>query len=113
MDGKNNHKEQIDRILISGKAYCDPDFSAAKLAELIGVTVFQLSRILRKEYGTSYPHIVHTHRILDAKRHLKDKRYAPYSIDDIGALVGFKNRQSFFAAFKKATGTTPEKFRQM
>ena len=46
-------------------------------------------------------------------RHLKDKRFAPYSIDDIGLMVGFRNRQSFFSAFKKVSGTTPEKYRLM
>ena len=59
----------------------------------------------------SYSDIVHTYRIQDAVRYLKDRRFALYSMDDIGTMVGFRNRQSFFAAFKKATGTTPDKFR--
>lgn len=112
MDKLETHKERIDAILIRGKGYLAPDFSAQQLAEEMGISAFALSRLLKTIYGMSYSDIVHTYRIQDAMRHLKDKRFAPYSIDDIGAMVGFKNRQSFFSAFKKATGTTPEKFRQ-
>ena len=112
MDKLETYKERIDAILIREKGYLVPDFSAQQLAERMGMSRFQLSRILKAEFGMSYSEIVHTYRIQDAMHHLKDKRLAPYSIDDIGAMVGVKNRQSFFSAFKKATGTTPEKFRQ-
>ncbi len=111
MEGQDIYKERIDRILIQGKGYCDPSFSAAQLAEMSGLSPSQLSRLLKAEYGMSYSELVHLHRIHDAMRHLRNKRFAPYSIDDIGAMVGFKNRQSFFTAFKKVAGSTPEKFR--
>ena len=113
MNKQDSYKERIDAILIKGKGYLEPDFSAQQLAEQLGVSAFALSRMLKAIYGKSYSDIVHTYRVQEAKRHLKDKRYAPYSIDDIGAMVGFKNRQSFFTAFKKVTGMTPEKFRRM
>ena len=111
MEGQDNYKEWIDSILIQGKGYCDPTFSATRLAEKLGLSPFQLSRILKAEYGMSYSELVHLYRIHDAMRHLRNKRFAPYSIDDIGAMVGFNNRQSFFSAFKKVAGSTPEKFR--
>lgn len=112
MDKKDSHKGKIDAILIKGKRYCDPDFSAKQLSEELGVSASQLSRILKNEYGMTYTDIVHYQRVQDAIRHLRDQRFAPYSIDDIGRLVGFKNRQSFFTAFKKVSGTTPERIRQ-
>ena len=113
MEKLETYKESIDAILIKGKGYLAPDFSAQQLAERLGLSAFTLSRLLKAIYGVSYSDIVHAHRIQDATRHLKDKRFAPYSVDDIGMMVGFKNRQSFFTAFKKLTGMTPDKFRQM
>lgn len=113
MEKLETYKESIDAILIKGKGYLVPDFSAQQLAEQLGISIFSLSRMLKAIYGKSYSDIVHAHRIQDATRHLKDKRFAPYSVDDIGMMVGFKNRQSFFTAFKKLTGMTPDKFRQM
>lgn len=113
MEKRDLYKESIETILIKEKRYLVPDFSARKLAEQIGISAFALSRFLKTAYGKSYTDFVHTYRIQDAMRHLKNKRFNPYSIDDIGVMVGFKNRQSFFSAFKKVTGTTPEKFRSM
>ncbi|MBR1666654.1 MAG: AraC family transcriptional regulator [Bacteroidaceae bacterium] len=111
MENWDCYKESIDHILIKEKRYRDPNFSAQRLAEMLGVSAFKLSRILKAVYGLSYAEIVHTYRIQDAQHHLKDRRLAPYSINDICAMVGFKNRQSFFDAFKKATGTTPDRYR--
>ena len=113
MEKLETYKESIDAILIKGQGYLVPDFSAQQLAEQLGISIFSLSRLLKAIYGKSYSDIVHARRIQDATRHLKDKRFAPYSVDDIGMMVGFKNRQSFFTAFKKLTGMTPDKFRQM
>ena len=106
-------KGQIDDILIRNKKYRDPRFSAGKLAEMLGVSGWTLSRIVRKEYGMRYAELVHGCRIKEAMRHLRDKRFAAYSVDDIGAMVGFGNRQSFFSAFKQIAGMTPEKYRMM
>lgn len=110
--GKDNPAGDIKRLLVKRRLYQDPHFSAQQLAEMMGISAFKLSRIIRTELGTTYTNIVHSLRVENAMRHLKDKRFAPYSIDDIGKMVGFNNRQSFFTAFKKITGTTPERFRQ-
>lgn len=106
-------KGQIDEILIRGKKYRDPRFSAGDLAEMLGVSRWHLSRIVRMEYGMGYVEVVHGYRVKDAMRHLRDKRFEVYSVDDIGEMVGFGNRQSFFSAFKKIVGMTPEKYRMM
>ena len=43
---------------------------------------------------------------------LVDKRYADKIIEDIASMVGFANRQSFYAAFYKNMGETPNNFRK-
>ena len=58
MDKANTYKDLIEEILIRGKRYRDPDFSARKLAEALGVSSFQLSRIIKATYGISYADIV-------------------------------------------------------
>ena len=117
MDAASNEKaklaEEIKRLLVKEKRYRDPDFSAKQLAEMMGISTFKLSRIIRTELGMAYADLVHTHRIQEATKLLADKRYTPYMVDDIGKMVGFNNRQSFFAAFKRLTGTTPERYRRM
>ncbi|NLV53124.1 MAG: AraC family transcriptional regulator [Bacteroidales bacterium] len=111
MKHQEQYKEKIDQILIREKRYRDPEFSAKELSEMLGISVFQLSRLVRSAYDKSYSNLVHEYRIQDAMRMLRDKRYDPYTVDDIGFSVGFGNRQSFYNAFNKAAGTTPSLYR--
>ena len=43
---------------------------------------------------------------------LIDKRYANKNIEEISVMVGFSNRQSFYAAFYKNVGETPNGYRK-
>ena len=47
------------------------------------------------------------YRIKDAKHLLVDKRYADKNVEEISSMVGLSNRQSFYAAFYKNVGETP------
>ena len=107
-----NMKKDIETLLIKSRKYRDPDYSATRLAEDLGVEGYKLSRIIKKEYGSSYSDIVLSLRVADAKRHLANPKKAGMTVDEIGILVGFKNRVSFFIAFRKFTGETPEEYRR-
>lgn len=106
-----DYKKQIIEIVINKKKYRDQDFSAHDLAEMLGISIFQLSRVLKRELSMSYTDLVHQARIKDAQKYLVSKRGRKLTIDDIGVMVGFNNRQSFFAAFKKWVEMTPEQYR--
>lgn len=105
-------KKDIETLLIKSHKYRDPDYSATRLAEDLGVENYKLSRILKTEYGSSYSDIVLSLRVADAKRHLVNPNKADMTVDEIGVLVGFKNRVSFFLAFKRFTGLSPEEYRR-
>ena len=48
----------------------------------------------------------------DALHLLTDKRYADKNVEEISTMVGFANRQSFYAAFYKNVGETPNGYRK-
>jgi AraC-like DNA-binding protein len=43
---------------------------------------------------------------------MTDKRYKGLNMQDISAMVGFSNRQSFYSAFYKVNGITPLTYRK-
>lgn len=104
-------KNRIIHIIVSQRKYRDPDYNATRLAAELGVSPSALSRLLKKEFGKSYTGMIYELRVHDAIRFLTGKQKRRYSIDDIGVLVGFSNRTSFYEAFRKLTGTTPEQYR--
>ncbi len=100
-------KTRIDAIIVKKRKYRDPDFSASKLAEELGVSVFQLSRIFKKVYGKPYSDIVLPLRLKLAKKYMLSSSKARYTVEEIGLSVGFMNKWSFFQAFRKYEGMTP------
>ncbi len=105
-------KDTITEIVISQKNYRNPDFSESILAEMLGVSIFRMSRIIKAEFGASYADIVLSNRVEDVKKMLKMKRFKTYTVEDIGVIAGFRNKQSLFEAFKKYAHTTPGKYRR-
>ena len=56
--------------------------------------------------------LVNEYRIKDALRLLADKKHAEKNVEEISAMVGFANRQSFYAAFYRIIGETPNGYRK-
>ncbi len=108
---RKTYKSAIKNILFTQHKYRDPDYSAARLAQDLGIDPRVLSGILTYELGKSYATLVNEQRIKMAKRLFADKSNRHLLVDDVAVMVGFRNRQSFFVAFRKYTGTTPNNWR--
>ncbi|MCM1313203.1 MAG: helix-turn-helix domain-containing protein [Bacteroides sp.] len=111
-DEEHDLAEKVRYIIVRKYRYRDVDYSASALARDLDVTPARLSGILKRHFGENYSSLVNRCRVRDAKRYLLDSRKSAYTVDDIAVMVGFSNRQSFFSAFKRFTGTTPDKWRK-
>ncbi len=79
------------------------------LASLTGLSPSYLSRLIKKEMGTSLMDLIASYRIEESKYLLSNTRY---SILRIAEMVGFTYQNHFSMCFKKYTGITPTRFRQ-
>ena len=59
----------------------------------------------------NYTSFVNKFRIDEAMTLLVDKRYRDLNMEDISDMVGFANRQSFYASFYKINGITPREYK--
>lgn len=84
------------------------DVYATDLADLLNISIRQLSRIMYKYYGLTFKDKLAQIRIFAAKDLLKDKKM---TISRIAEAVGYNNTKYFTDAFKKATGETPLQYR--
>lgn len=105
--------DQILKIVIVDKKYKDPEYSANQLAKDLNTNPRYLSAIINSRFGDNYACLVNEFRIRDAQYMLTDKRFRDLTMEEIGDMVGFANRQSFYAAFFKYRGMSPRKYRQV
>ena len=103
--------EKILHIFVVQKKYKDPDYSAKKMAEELSTNTRYISTVVNIRFGQNYSSLVNEYRIKDAQYLLVDKRYMDKTMEEISAMVGFANRQSFYAAFYKLNGITPRSYR--
>ena len=84
-------KEKILNIILIQQRYKDKNYSAKQLAEDLGTNTRYISA--------------------EAMALLVDKRYQELNMEEISDMVGFANRQSFYASFYRINGVTPRDYR--
>lgn len=104
--------EKILNIIIIEKRYRNKDFSAKELAKELGTNTRYISAVINSRFNTNFSCLVNEYRIKEAQHKLTDKRFQEMTIEDIGNLVGFANRQSFYASFYRVMGETPNNYRR-
>ncbi len=104
--------DKILDVVVMQKKYRDPDFSAKELAKELDTNTRYLSAVINARFGKNYSCLLNEYRVKDAIHYLTDKRFADRNVEEISAMVGFANRQSFYAAFYKNMGETPNAYRK-
>ena len=104
-------KEKILEIILIQKKYKDKDYSAKKLAEELGTNTRYISAVVNVRFHMNYTSFVNKYRIEEAMTLLVDRRFKDLNMEDISDMVGFSNRQSFYASFFKLNGCTPRDYK--
>ena len=86
------------------------DIGLVDVSREVGLCKKQISRIVQKEYGCSFPELVTRHRMSAACMLL---RHTTLHIYEIAENVGYCNHENYFCAlFKKKYGITPTQYRK-
>ena len=104
-------KEKILNIIVMQKKYKDKDYSAKKLAEDLGTNTRYVSAVVNVRFHMNYTSFINKYRIEEAMSILVDKRYQDLRMEEVSDMVGFANRQSFYASFYKQMKMTPREYR--
>ena len=89
----------------------DPTLSARRIADAIGLSERQLSRVFA-ERGTSVPRFVARCRVEMAGRMLRMPSYAEQSVESIGLRCGFSSAPQFSRVFREQAGMSPSEARR-
>jgi len=104
-------KEKILNIIVMQKKYKDKNYSAKRLAEDLGTNTRYISAVVNVRFHMNYTSFINKFRIEEAMAILVDKRYQDLRMEEVSDMVGFANRQSFYASFFKIMKMTPREYR--
>ncbi len=111
-DRKKEFAQRVTRIMNEDRPYLNQDVRLIDLAHKANLTEHVVSQVLNDSFGMNFFEFINSHRIERAKELLLDNGYMHYTIDAISQEVGFKSKSSFYEAFKRFAGTTPNNFKK-
>jgi len=104
-------RKVVSKLMIEQK-YRDPNYSAKRLADEIGVNSRHISAVINMRFQVNYSQLVGGMRIQEARYMLQDGNFNDMTMEDIATNAGFTTRQSFYATFYRVCGMTPKDYRQ-
>ncbi len=104
-DKTDNHKRIIEFIK---ENYSDCNFYMTTLVEEFGLSDRTISKIIKESVNMTFSEYVETLRLQKALRLLDESEY---SIRQIIGMCGFSAENTFFNAFKRKFGITPNSYR--
>ena len=102
-------KNRIEDALIKDKLYRNNELGLGELSEYIQQDRYKVSEVINTYYCKNFYALLNSCRIKEAKFLLMTNRML--SVKAIMYEVGFNSKNSFYLAFKKDTGLSPNEFR--
>ena len=112
-NAKQEIREKINHVLNETDAIYQQDFCLDKLAELCNSKPKYISQVINELYGQNFTTLINSLRIQEVCHRMTDKdNFGTLTLEAIAQSVGFKNRVTFYQAFKKFKGITPSQYMQ-
>ncbi|WP_217349969.1 helix-turn-helix domain-containing protein [Muriicola soli] len=102
---------KIDNYMKSSEAYLISELTIVDLADKLKMHPKKISTTINGIFKQNFNSYVNYLRIRKAEDLLSKKSTDYLSVEGIGKEVGFHSKSAFYAAFKKITGTTPNKYK--
>jgi AraC-like DNA-binding protein len=101
---------QLKQIMLESKPFLDPKLAIHDLAGSIDVPPHQLSKIINKEFHSSFFEFVNSYRVEEFKQKSSSSEYKNITILGIAYECGFNSKSAFNRIFKESTGLTPGEY---
>lgn len=100
----------LEQEMKRNKPYRNPNLKVADLAVAIGTTSHSLSYLFNQYLEKNYYDYINEYRVEEFKSFILKDEYAKYTLSALAELCGFSSRASFFRAFKRLVGITPNEY---
>ncbi len=115
---QNSNREELKSILkktsnaiLANESYKKTDLTIVDVAKVINIHPKKLSESINTVLQSNFNQYINSFRINEAKKLLLSQESNHLSIEGIGNEVGFQSKSTFFRAFKREMGMTPNAYK--
>jgi AraC-like DNA-binding protein len=101
---------QLEALMLQEEIYQDEKLNLSMIADMLALSVHQLSELINTQYGYGFSRFVRQKRVEKAKLLLVDE--PTISVLSISLMTGFQSQSNFYSAFKEVTGESPGHYRK-
>lgn len=103
-------EEKVNHCMMEHQPYIQKEFNLAALSVLVHIPVHHLAYFFREEKKQSFTNYRNRLRVEYAKILMNEGKAKEMTLEAIGILSGFANRNSFIIAFKRFEGISPHEY---
>ena len=104
---------KLQQTMADEKPYLDDSLSLPALARAVAVSPHHLSQVLNDSLNQNFFEYIGRFRVEEAKKMLSDRANINLKMEEVARRVGYLSKSAFNTAFKKHTGMTPSRFREL
>ena len=107
----NLYFQKLELLCKDQHIYTDSTLNREKVAEKLGISAGYVSQIINTITGDNFANYINQYRIEAVKEMISNSEYENYNLLTIGLESGFTSKTTFYKAFKKVTGQTPNEYK--
>jgi AraC-like DNA-binding protein len=107
----NLYFQKLEILCKDQHIYTDSTLNREKVAEKLGISAGYVSQIVNTITGDNFANYINNYRVEAVKEMISNFEYENYNLLTMGLESGFTSKTTFYKAFKKVTGQTPNEYK--
>lgn len=109
---ENLYFKKLETLCANERIYLDNMLDREQVAKMLGISSGYISQLVNTITGENFSTYINRYRVEAVKVMIADVEFDNYSLLAIGLESGFSSKTTFYTAFKKLTGMTPNVYRK-
>ncbi len=108
---ENLYFKKLELLCKEQHIYTDSTLNREKIAEKLGISAGYVSQIINTITEDNFANYINQYRVEAVKEMISNSDYQNYNLLAMGLESGFTSKATFYKAFKKHTGQTPNEYK--
>jgi AraC-like DNA-binding protein len=101
---------ELQKLMQQDKLFLQSELTLQTLSQALKISAHHLSQVINQYHEKNFSDFINAYRIEEAKKIILGN--TQLKLEAVGYECGFNTKTTFYASFKKYTGSTPSEFRK-